>query len=817
VVDRSVIFYDYSDKRKKYVRRAFIAAGIIVFAGILALTSDLFFSLKKNPSKIGFDPVKAYAYYFTPLNAKKLALTFDDGPNPAYTEIVAKILKDNEVPGTFFFIGENVLKHPNVAENVAEAGFQIGNHTFTHSYDVHSSASRLVNELRTTGKIIEAATGVRPTLYRPPFLLNIGSDPTLNTEFPNEEPLILAYNEGYIPVGADVDSKDWLAKSAGELEKNVLDGAKAGGHIVLLHDGGLDDSKNMVQVLGPIIKELKAEGYTFVPVAELFTPPGAINLGRDLSIGSADGKGDKEVTLLQWFLYTEGFLNKEAINGKFGKDTDIALKNWQLSKGLVKADNLDNPEYGFALGKTRSLVKTISEGRPGAESLMAAVSESGFGHFFANTNLELISGAISLSKYIFLAVITLVIARIFTIVGVFLFSIYQRKRKNAPVYPDYDGGVSILIPAYNEEENIAATIYSILRDKYPLKEIIVINDGSKDKTLEVAREIERRHPELVRVLDIPNGGKANAQNVGISFSRYEVFISMDADTIFGPNTIYNLVKHLGNPGVGAVAGKVATTKAKNILDIFQSIEYIVGQNIEKRVLSTINAVGVIPGPIGAWRKSIVEECGGYSSETLVEDQDLTLAINTCGYKILYEPKAVAYTETPHTLKDFLKQRVRWIYGTFQCAWKYKSYILRNPISSFSLVIVPNILVFSMVVPLFYPVVDILLLLSILLGSWKQVLEMYLIFTVIDIIYSAAAFVGEKENWRRLLFIPIQRLYYRQVIYYVVLKSVLLAVEGTEALWNKVIKRGESQSYYLAHFGETLPAEEPNLTKPLELV
>jgi len=568
-----------------------------------------------------------------------------------------------------------------------------------------------------------------------------------------------------------------------------------------LHDGGYNDTKYMIEVLEEMIVTLKADGYTFVPLREILFPPTNINITNKLVFGSTDAETNNEVSLLQWFLYSENFLGYDFISGDFGNKTENALQNWQIQKGIVHANNTGNSEFGMIGSETREAILATTNKTPIYNpALPQTVSSNGISNMLERYDLKLISWAIYFSVRMFWFIIVLVILRVGSVLGLYIFSfIRNSKQRNGNVIPFHNYGVSVLIPAYNEEENIESSIRSVIKNNYQFKEIIVINDGSTDKTMEVVQNMQYKYPGEIRLINIPNGGKAKALNIGIKVSKYKLFVSMDADTIFAPDTIKNLVRHFNDKSVGAVAGKVETTRSHNLLDIFQGIEYEIGQNIEKRVFSSVNAVGVVPGPIGAWRKSAVVKCGGYSNETLVEDQDLTMAIITKGYKIIYEPKAFAYTETPHTLKDFLKQRFRWIYGTFQCAWKYKSFFIKKPLSPLSLVVLPNTVLFSFVVPLFYPLVDAVLIFALVFGSWEQVLLNYLIFTCIDVLYSSLAFLGKGGNWRQLLFIPIQRLYYRQVIYYVVAKSILRAIEGNEEVWGKVVKKGDSQKYYFNRF------------------
>ncbi len=326
-----MVFYDPKDKRKRYLRTFSVVLTVAILGSLASLALGAFFVLNENASAAGsVDIGKMYEYYRTPLNYKKIALTFDDGPHRVFTPAVASILKKHNVPATFFFVGGNVLKHPDIARDVSMAGFEIGNHTFTHSSEVHNSLERLNDELRITGKIIEVTTGQAPLFYRPPFLLDIGNDPTINLQSEgNLKPLLVALENGYISVGADIDSKDWLVSSPEELVENVLADSDSG-HIVLLHDGGHGrDSDHMLPILEKMISDLKSEGYEFVSLRELFFPPTAIGLTHDLRLGSTDTANDQQVSLLQWFLYSEGLFDPALIGGSFGPKTEEALVDWQ--------------------------------------------------------------------------------------------------------------------------------------------------------------------------------------------------------------------------------------------------------------------------------------------------------------------------------------------------------------------------------------------------------------------------------------------------------------------------------------------------------
>jgi cellulose synthase/poly-beta-1,6-N-acetylglucosamine synthase-like glycosyltransferase len=164
----------------------------------------------------------------------------------------------------------------------------------------------------------------------------------------------------------------------------------------------------------------------------------------------------------------------------------------------------------------------------------------------------------------------------------------------------------------------------------------------------------------------------------------------------------------------AVAGKVVPALTSNIFEKIQYLEYLVGQNIDKEALSRIGAVNVVPGAIGAWRTDVVKELDGYSSDTLAEDQELTLAVLSLGYKVVYEPKAIAYTEVPTTFKSFFLQRLRWMYGTFQCVWKYRKFLFRRKNARLGFVALPVGFAVNVLFPIIVAVINIILVISLLL-------------------------------------------------------------------------------------------------------
>jgi cellulose synthase/poly-beta-1,6-N-acetylglucosamine synthase-like glycosyltransferase len=263
-----------------------------------------------------------------------------------------------------------------------------------------------------------------------------------------------------------------------------------------------------------------------------------------------------------------------------------------------------------------------------------------------------------------------------------------------------------------------------------------------------------------------------------------------------PNAVKDMLPHFDDPRVGAVAGKVYVVNTMSVISGFQGVEYITGQNIDKRLLSAAGVVNVVPGAIGAWRKDVVARIGGYSQDTMVEDQDLTLSIQSHGYKIKYEGRALAYTEAPELAGDFLKQRFRWVYGTLQCLWKYRFRLFSLERPALGWIILPFTLVFNFMMPLLAPVIDIVGLWHIFQGNWGFVVIAYNIFTLIDLTYSALGFIGEKKrSWPLLLLVPLQRVAYRFLISYSIIRSIGKALAGTRSHWNKLARFGLAQKAY----------------------
>jgi len=356
--------------------------------------------------------------------------------------------------------------------------------------------------------------------------------------------------------------------------------------------------------------------------------------------------------------------------------------------------------------------------------------------------------------------------------------------KNSPL-------VSIIVPAFNEEVNAVSSLNNLLKCTYPNFNIIFIDDGSSDQTLEVVKNAFENHPQ-VTILHKPNGGKASALNYGIGHTDAPILVCIDADTKLKPDAVERMAMHFIKEEVGAVAGNVKVGNEINLITRWQSIEYTTSQNMDRKAFSLLNAITVVPGAIGAFRKSAVLEAGGFTSDTLAEDCDLTIRILREGYIISNENGAIAMTEAPESIKQFLKQRFRWTFGVLQTFWKNRDAIFNSAYKNLGFIALPDILLFKYIIPLFSPFADLLMLLGLLTGSAGEIGFYYSIFLAVDIILAAFAFSGEKESYWKLIWLIPQRIIYRWLLLWVLFKTMRKAVKGELQHWGVLKRTGNVQ-------------------------
>ncbi|WHF52431.1 glycosyltransferase [Chryseobacterium gotjawalense] len=362
--------------------------------------------------------------------------------------------------------------------------------------------------------------------------------------------------------------------------------------------------------------------------------------------------------------------------------------------------------------------------------------------------------------------------------------------------PDYPKA-SIIVPAYNEEVNAVRTLESLLSQDYPNIDIVFVDDGSKDQTFENVKKAFEGNPK-VKVFTKQNGGKASALNFGIAETDAEFVVCIDADTQLKTDAVSQLMMTFyleGKPlEVGAVAGNVKVGNEINMITKWQSIEYITSQNFDRRAFSLLNCITVVPGALGGFRRKAVLEAGGFTTDTLAEDCDLTMRLHKLGYIVENCNNAISYTEAPETMSQFLKQRFRWSFGILQSFWKHRDAIFRKQYKNFGKVALPNILLYQILLPFLAPLADLLLVVSLILSGFglivadpTHIILYYVIFSLVDIAGAALAFAFEKEKFSKLIWMIPQRLVYRQLMYYILFKSFRKAVKGEIQNWG-VLKR-----------------------------
>jgi cellulose synthase/poly-beta-1,6-N-acetylglucosamine synthase-like glycosyltransferase len=241
--------------------------------------------------------------------------------------------------------------------------------------------------------------------------------------------------------------------------------------------------------------------------------------------------------------------------------------------------------------------------------------------------------------------------------------------------------ISLLIPAHNEERSIRSTINSCISQTRPFDEIVVVNDGSTDNT----QNILESFGDKIKVVTIPlaTGNKSHAQQEGLKYITGDIFVATDGDTILHKDFVKMIEPHFENSDVTAVSGYVTSIK-NNWITACREIDYIIGQNIHKRAQSIINYIFVIPGCAGAFRSNTFNKQTMFDHDTLTEDLDFTYKIHKQYSKVVFEPKAIAYTQDPFTLSSYINQMRRWYSGGWQNLLKHVRSIIHRPAVAFEL-------------------------------------------------------------------------------------------------------------------------------------
>jgi len=622
-----------------------------------------------------------------PPAGRRVALTFDDGPDPRWTSKIAAELRSEGVRATFFVIGSQAARYPDLVRELVRDGDEIGNHTFTHVLLSGVPLWERRTQIGLTEATIAGITGHYARLLRPPY----SATPDAVTSLDDRNLAQLASGHYYI-VLADYDSQDWHRPGTAMIVRNASPPGRTGG-IVMLHDGGGDRSQTVAAVR-ELIPRLRARGFRFVTVSQLagLTPAVAEPLAR----------------------------------------------GWSKSRGSIFVTSV---RVAYVLTSVISIL------------------------------LIFIAGLIALRALL-----------LFTLTG------HHVRATRRRISQDHTPPVVIVVPAFNEEVGIERAVRSLAASDYPDFEVVVVDDGSIDRTGEIVADLDLDNVRLVRQ---DNSGKAAALNTGVQLTDSEIVVMVDGDTLFEAKTLRLLVEPFADREVAAVSGNTKVGNRGGLLGRWQHIEYVIGFNLDRRMYEVLQCTPTVPGAIGAFRREVLVEVGGVPGDTLAEDTDLTLAIGRTGGRVLYAEDALAWTEAPSSLTTLWRQRYRWSFGTMQAVFKHRGAVIsRDPrqrhIGRRAL---PYMLVFQIALPMVAPLIDLFALYGLLFTGAARTLIVWVAFNLVQLLIAVYGFKLDKESMRPLWALPLQQFIYRQLMYLVIIESTVSALQGVRSGWRHLPRTG----------------------------
>ncbi|MEU6574474.1 bifunctional polysaccharide deacetylase/glycosyltransferase family 2 protein [Streptomyces sp. NPDC046805] len=605
------------------------------------------------------------------LPARTVALTYDGGPDPAWTPRLLDVLARHHAKATFFLSGAEAAAHPDLVRRIRDEGHEIGSHTYTDADLARTGAARSQLELALTQNTFAGTAALGTHLLRLPDTSSVTT--LCDAEWAAGK---RAVDDGYVLVAADAPGR---SSKSGAIRQ--LTGSPA----------AVSETERLLAQ--PPVKGLR------------FTTVGA-GLGLHGTTYSVSGADEAKGTVIVW-----------------AQDVSRA----------------------FADGMTW---------------LMAA------------------AGVITVARLVLL----------FTVARVHV-SRTRKKRRRGHRPALVADPVTVIVPAYNEEAGIEATLRSLLASTHEYVQIIVVDDGSSDRTFEIAESVRAEDPRVM-VIRQPNAGKAAALNTGLSWAEFDIVVMIDGDTVFEPDAIGRLIQPLADPRVGAVSGNTKVGNRQGILGRWQHLEYVIGFNLDRRMFDVLECMPTVPGAIGAFRREALLGVGGVSEDTLAEDTDLTMALCRAGWRVVYEESAIAWTEAPSTVKQLWKQRYRWCYGTLQAMWKHRRALVeRGAGGKFGRRGLTYLAVFQTLLPLLAPLVDVFAVYGLLFQGAAQAGLVWLAFTAVQVVSAVYALRLDKERFEPLWTMPLQIFVYRQLMYLVVVQSVVTALLGSRLRWHRMQRTG----------------------------
>lgn len=438
--------------------------------------------------------------------------------------------------------------------------------------------------------------------------------------------------------------------------------------------------------------------------------------------------------------------------------------------------------------------------------------------------------------------------------------IYHEKGLNAIQYDEILNEniappLSIIVPAYNEEANIVWSVRSLLGINYKSYEIIVVNDGSKDETVqrmisefqmvEVKHKIHLsllgkdtkpiraiyrsgRYTNLVLV-DKENGGKADALNAGINISKYPYIVSLDGDTVLDPNAFIKVMKPIidAKPGEEIIAtggsvgivngsyvdsgylGERSVALSRNPIVVMQVIEYLRAFLMGRIGLSRYNLLLIVSGAFGVFRKDWVVKAGGYEVGTIGEDMELVVRLHgmireeKSKARIVYVPDPVCWTEAPESFKILKRQRTRWHRGLFESLWRHKRMIFNPKFGRIGLVAMPYFTIVELLGPIIEFLGYIMVIAGLCMGTLSVKISLLLALALLSYgtILSMGAVLLQEWSWNRyrkvsdlvrLFFFAItESLWYRPIVAYWRFVGLIEAIRGKRHQWGDMTRKGSA--------------------------
>ncbi len=618
-------------------------------------------------------------------NQKRIALTFDDGPDVKNTPQLLDILSKNSIPSTFFVLGSNATKNPEIMKRIVREGHMLGNHTYSHiKLGVHSRWWE-TQEINQTERIIRATTSRTTALARPPYMGDT------NESFrASVAAIVNMQHMGYLVASHTFDSSDWRFTSGLKPQYPDLSGTED--ITVLLHDGGGNRTETL-RYVEQLAVRAKQKGYTFVTM-------GALTAEASQSYGAAS----------------------PMLADKVAYATSSSVLVWPQKIVILL--------------------------------------------FFTNTLLVVV-----------ISMITVVLA-----------GMYRRRSRRQQYDESYKPLVSVIIPAYNEGNVLVATVESFVRGLYKPIDITLVDDGSNDDTWKVMQDLAGKY-ENVHALQQENTGKSGALNYALSKVEGEVIICADADTVFAPDAVVNLVRHFEDEKVAAVAGVVRVGNIHKLITRWQALDYTVSIWLDRNAQALLGSIMVVPGACGAWRRTAVLEAGGFSNRTLAEDCDMTLEMHRLGYQVHQENAAYSSTEAPQDIRSLQKQRFRWTFGMIQALWSHKYMLFRTRYGALGWFYMP-ITFFTTLFPLvFWPLLWLLTIENIVTGNFRVILLFFALSFVVQGLVGLIGLLSAREKLSLLFALPFKYFVFAPIRAYILLKTLSTIVKGSLVGWNKLVRIG----------------------------